>query len=168
MKPTYDRVLSLLDYDQATGFFTWKPRSYGNKKPRRAKQAGHVRPDGYRMIEIDGHSVYEHILAWFWMTGRWPELQVDHINFDRACNAWSNLRLLTPSENCLARERRHSQPGITHLPNGKWRARLKIGDKRIHIGVFESKDQALSAVRERERSSRGVIAWRWPGEMVMR
>ena len=78
-----------------------------------------------------------------WIIGEWPDLQVDHINRDTSDNRWSNLRLVTPRQNCINRST--FKGGIDQRPSGNWRARVRAEGKQITIGTFPTKEDALFA-----------------------
>lgn len=95
---TQERLKDLLHYDPETGVFCWKVR-----KALRL-QAGDIAggidmSEGYHKIKIDGQTLKGHRLAHLYMTGTWPEAQIDHINRDRADNRWSNLRQASSQDN---------------------------------------------------------------------
>jgi HNH endonuclease len=54
--------------------------------------------DGYRYVEIDGELYRADRVAWLYVTGEWPEGEVEHINGDRGDNRWENLRLKEQAE----------------------------------------------------------------------
>lgn len=79
--------------------------------------------------------------------------EVDHINRDRLDNRRSNLRVLTPAGN---RQNTSSACGSSSQYRGvywdkelgKWRAALKVGGKRIHLGRFTDEDEAGQVARD--------------------
>lgn len=94
---SHETLLSLLHYSPDTGAFTWvKDRTGGTKA---GNQAGRVSMDGRRQIKVLGKLFYSNRLALFYVTGRWPEGHVDHINRDPLDDRLSNLRQLSPSSN---------------------------------------------------------------------
>src|SRR5262249_52604516 len=56
-------------------------------------QAGYVNSDGYRDINIDGTEYFAQDLIWLWMTGKFPQGRVEHINGIKDDNRWCNLRI---------------------------------------------------------------------------
>jgi len=95
-KLTYDRLKEVLFYDQNTGIFLWK---YSKQSRFVGEIAGSKNNKGYRSISIDGVLYKEHRLAWFYVYGKWPENEIDHINRIKIDNKISNLREVTKSQN---------------------------------------------------------------------
>lgn len=70
---THDRLLEVLDYDPATGVFTWKVRL--SRKFPVGRSAGGVRKGSRTStfyVRIDEHDYTGARLAWFYVTGKWP------------------------------------------------------------------------------------------------
>jgi hypothetical protein len=72
------RLRKLLNYDRATGIFRWRV----HRQPRVSAGgvAGCIHPKGYRAICIDGKVYRGNRLAWLYMTGKWPKLEIGYIN----------------------------------------------------------------------------------------
>lgn len=101
---TLERAKELLDYDPETGVFTWRVRRAGTALA--GTIAGRIKArSGYREIKIDDRHYLAHRLAFLFMTGAWPEDQVDHINLKKNDNRWKNLRPATPQQNARNRNR---------------------------------------------------------------
>lgn len=141
---TTARLKESLSYDPETGSFTWLIQ-----KARRTKigsVAGTIW-DGYIRIEIDNRSYRAHRLAWLYMTGVWPDEEIDHKNTNRSDNRWSNLRAATHSQNQgNARRRRDNSTGFKSVQKirGKFRAVISRGP-RIHLGYFDTAEKAHAA-----------------------
>jgi len=83
------------------------------------------------------------------MTGEWPGM-IDHKNLDRADNRWENLRAATPYQN-QGNRRSTSKIGAKSIevtPGGKYRARIRHKNKRIHLGVYSTIEDAKKAYAE--------------------
>lgn len=92
---TQEYLKECLVYDPETGIFTWRERIGVSKKwnTRYAgKIAGNVLPIGHRRISINKRSYRAHVLAFLYMTGEFPNHEVDHINGIPDDNRWCNLR----------------------------------------------------------------------------
>jgi hypothetical protein len=143
------RLRELLSYDPETGLWEWIVPRPGSRKSREAGTLNKV--DGYRRIMIDGRLYLAHVLAWFWMTGEWPEDEVDHRDTDRANTRWENLRDATHAQNQWnANKRQDNTSGFKgvsyHRPSGKWWARLGVNGKRHSLGLHDTREAAHAAV----------------------
>lgn len=163
---TRAEVLELLDYDPATGIFRWKVErnSYGGKI-RPGQEAGGINPIGYVQIKLFGLYYRAQQIAWLVMTGEWPPSgrEVDHINRNRADNAWANLRLATRSQNNmnagLRSDNKSGQKGVGQRKDtGRWYARVTVDRRVILLGHFDSFDDAVAARRAAERQYFGSFA----------
>ncbi len=157
---TIERLRFLLHYDPATGHFV-RQRTAGGQLP--GTIAGNTRRDGYRTINIDGRSYYCQRLAWLWMTGNWPEVDIDHVNGCPSDNIWTNLRLATPSQN-LANSRlaKNSSSGLKgvyfHRHTNKWCAGITHQGKKIYLGLFETPEAAHAAYAQTAQQLFGNFA----------
>lgn len=91
-KLTHERVREALDYNPATGIFSWKIRVSYNV------YAGTVtgqnsKANGYSYIRLDNEEVTTARMAIFYMTGEWPERRVRFINGDKTDCRYENLTL---------------------------------------------------------------------------
>lgn len=152
---TAKRLREILEYDPVTGIF--RRRSSG-------KRVGTInRALGYRLISVDDVRHYEHRLAWLYVYGRWPKVQMDHINRNRADNRLDNLREANHSESlCNQRVRKDSKSGfrgvVWNSQNGKWKAVVQKDGKRYFAGFFTDASTASKA--------RDAAAKRLHGEFV--
>ena len=141
-----------LSYDPLTGEFTWKKSRYGVSA---GQAAGCVTANGYICIGLNNEIVLAHRLAWFCSYGNWPEGQIDHINGRRSDNRLANLRDVTNQENQRNRKVRHdSLTGVTGVgwcrQTGKWRAKIGVDYKIIHLGRFDNQFEAICARKSAE------------------
>lgn len=91
---SHERLLSKFLYDPESGAFYWR------SKGLESKAVGYVNYDGYIRMYALGRRFYAHRLAWFYVTGRWPNEEIDHINGVRSDNRIKNLRCVSRKENC--------------------------------------------------------------------
>lgn len=85
-------------------------------------------------------------------------LQVDHVNHIPLDNRKSNLRICTLAENRRNQSRPKGQSqyrGVLPVPNGKWRASIKVNGKKIHLGHFSSELEAAIARDQATRRYHG-------------
>jgi hypothetical protein len=144
MMLTAERLRELLAYDPETGVFTRRVQA-ARGRGRAGDVAGWVEPDGYVRIRLDGRKCRAHRLAWLYMTGKWPNDQIDHINGRTGDNRWVNLRAATHSENqCNRPLQLNNSTGYkgVYPYRGAWRARIKKGGRFIHIGTFATAEAA--------------------------
>jgi hypothetical protein len=142
MPLTEERLRELLHYNQETGLFTW--RLWRGNTALAGGIAGYVAKGGYVQISVDGLDYRAHRLAWLYMTGRWPFPQCDHEDRDRSNNKWGNLREATRTENPRNQMRKRGFKGCTwYKRNQKWAAYINIDCKRIFLGLFSLKADAL-------------------------
>ena len=86
---TVGRVREVLHYNRHNGKFKWLVSL--SKRIKVGEQAGSVKPNGYRQIQIDGNLYQAHNLAWFICKGKWPYYGLDHINRDKDFNSIYNI-----------------------------------------------------------------------------
>ena len=124
-------------YNHETGIFI----NLKTLKPALVKRKG--RRTSYIAIYIEGNTYCAHRLAYLYMTGKFPDLQIDHIDRDGLNNKWENLREVSNIENARNRgvnsNNKSGVPGIYWDKRcGKWIARIDIPKGRIHLGTFSS------------------------------
>lgn len=145
---TQARLKELLRYSPRTGVFVWIAKSSRNSHVVIGAEAGVPVGENYGRIMIDGERYYTHVLAWFYVTGIWPEDEIDHKDRTRTNNRWRNLRPATRKQNSENRE----VEGVDWMKSlGKWRARVLHHGKSHYLGVFASIKQARAARRKAAR-----------------
>jgi hypothetical protein len=76
------------------------------------------------------------------------KIQCDHIDGNGLNNCRSNLRFVTPRQNCQNKhiEKTSKYYGVDlKTGRGVWRARILVGDKRIYLGHFKTEEEAYAA-----------------------
>ena len=143
MTLTQDTLRSILNYDPATGAFTW----IAGRRSGQVADGDHL---GYVRINIKGHRHFAHNLAWLWMTGAFPRHLVDRISGSRADNRFENLREATRSQNSMnTKTRADNQVGLKGVRKRKDRASfgavIKIDGKQKTLGYFKTPELAHAA-----------------------
>jgi hypothetical protein len=147
---TQEYLKSALDYDRATGVFTWRKRSDMPRKwnaKHSGKLAGCVDDLGYIKISLRNKRYRGHRLAWLYIHGAWPKDLIDHINTDRSDNRIVNLREATKSQNAVNSRRPSNNTsgfkGVVYSKqHQKWIAQTAVGGKHIHLGLFDDAENA--------------------------
>ena len=144
---THQELIESLFYNQETGIFTWK---ISTDKTEIGEQAGYLRKDGYRYIQVNCKQYLAHRLAWFYIYKEWPPEDIDHINRNRADNRLENLR---PSNRRLNAKNRSTYKNNTTGESGvyymagkyRWRAIITVDGKTVSLGCFPCKYSATKA-----------------------
>ncbi len=143
---TQANLQRLLNYDPETGNFTWLISA--GRRVKAGDIAGSIDSKGYCRIRIDSRRYSAHRLAWLWVTGAWPAADIDHIDMNRANNAFINLRDATRSQN-KANIRAYSNnllgiKGVAKRRNG-YVARICKGGVGQYLGYFATIEEAHDA-----------------------
>lgn len=155
---TAEILRQLLDYDPVTGGFIWLRRFETDRYVKTwnarfsGKVAGRISVNGYREIVISGVLHRANRLAWLYMTGQWPTLNVDHENTDKADNRWVNLREATVAQNAwnVSSRKKNSLglSGVAYHQNCRSRpysSRLTVNGGIICLGYFATAEAAHAA-----------------------
>lgn len=144
---TQFRLKELVHYNPLTGLFTWRESRVGVSK---GSLAGSLEKNGYIRIRIDYVKYNASRLAFLYMTGKLPEMLVDHRDRNRSNNIWLNLRPATYQENMRNRKlSKHNTSGFAGVSwdSGKlkWRARGVIDSKKVCLGYHATPELASEA-----------------------
>lgn len=162
-KLSHEELKRLLHYNPETGIFTWL-NTRGSVKA--GKKAGRThRGRNYQRIRINGVIYQSHRLAWLYMTGKWPENQIDHINGIKDDNRFHNLREATNSQNSFNKKARSdSGTGYKcvswHRKSRKYAAYIRIKGRQVHLGTFDTPEEAHEAYKQKSLEIAGQFA-RW-------
>ncbi|MEH7209545.1 HNH endonuclease [Priestia megaterium] len=108
---------------------------------------------GYLTTKVNGRYLALHQLL---MNTKNTDYLVDHKDRNKLNNRRSNLRIANKSINTINTGiRKHNNSGITGVSfqkqSGKWRAYITYNKKRIELGQFINKEDAIKARLEAER-----------------
>lgn len=136
-------------YDKDSGVFTVIKKNC--KRILLGTEAGTIDKKGYRVIQFGGSIYKAHRLAWIYVHGVWPSQVIDHINGNRSDNRLVNLREASHGQN-----KTYSKPTKTNTSGKmgvskrtfnsgtvKWAARININHKQIHLGYFNTYEEAV-------------------------
>lgn len=147
----HDELRRVISYDPETGLFKWKTSLRHGTEGKVAgsfrKGRGHGR--GYVYVRINNVSYLAHRLAWFYIKGRWPKKQVDHIDGNRSNNCFDNLRECSPlvniADGVVRRVETGQTKGYTREPDGRYRAQAYIDGRVVNLGRYATEEEARAA-----------------------
>lgn len=156
-----DYLKSIISYDPETGMFTALVKR-GKNVP--GKVLGTKHSDGSMMIYINYKRYRAARLAWFYMTGTWPEHEIDHINRINSDNRWSNLREATRSENAMNHtvqpnnKTGHKNIGYHNIRGYRYYVvRIRKDGKIVYHEYFKSLEEAIKNRDEQLPIHHGVF-----------
>lgn len=171
---TQEVLHEALDYNKETGVFTWKldrPLSHFKNKHAQntylgrfaGKSAGYPSKYGdkglyYLQIRIKGKLFLAHRLAWFYVTGVWPNELLDHEDGDGLNNKWDNLRevgSVVNGRNCgLSKNNTSGVNGVYwNKASNKWVAEGHYTEDGIH------KKKGLGSYSDLEAAKAARLKW---------
>ena len=150
----------LFDYNEETGDLIWKLPSY--LKQRKGEAVGFINEKGYKEVCLNHRRYRIHRLVYFMHYGDVPDI-LDHINNDRTDNRIENLRPADSSQNSYNRKLVGSnKSGIKGVywskHNNKWRGQIKVRGKKLHIGYFDTLEEAAVIMKPAREKLHGEFA----------
>lgn len=146
---TQARLKEVLNYAPETGVFTWLVALSGCVHI--GEVAGTSTTLRHWVIGIDFKRYSAHRLAFLYMTGKWPEQEVNHANGDKSDNRWGNLRPASHGKCMHAAKVLHPRntsgfKGVSfNREMGNWVAGICINSERIHLGYYLRAERAAAA-----------------------
>jgi hypothetical protein len=148
-----EELKRVLSYNHETGVFT---RKINRGKHKAGDIAGTVMSRGYIRIGVNGRTYLAHRLAWLYVYGVWPN-EIDHVNHIKDDNRISNLRSVTHQENSRNQSKQNKKEGKNDVTgvlwcrqNKKWSVRIGVNNKRVYVGIFKDKFEAICARKSAE------------------
>lgn len=159
-----ERLREVLDYNPETGVLSWRFRLSPNCKL--GEPAGQIGVHGYRKIRLDGKYYPSSHLAWFHFYGTAPLNVIDHKNRDKADDRIENLRPATHSQNSMNIGRNKANTtgfkgvAVFNQPGKptRYRALIRVDNKRIFLGIFDTPEEAYAAYCEAAKEHHGEFA----------
>lgn len=160
---SHAKLLEVLRYEPDTGHFFWVEQTPRVSSRPLDRPAGGYDGKGYITIILEGRRYGASRLAWFYMTGAWPEKLVDHINCVRNDNRWCNLREANLRQNAgnsgVRPDNKSGYKGVSwHKKLSKWRAQINISGKLTHLGLFSTPEEASAAYLKAAQDHFGEFA----------
>lgn len=144
---TQKELKEIFNYDEKTGVVVNRVK---RGRAEKDKEAGSIMSNGYRYIMIDQKRYLTHRLAWLYVHGYMSENMIDHIDRNPLNNQINNLREV--SRQCNMRnssDSRNNKSGVKGIiwdkNTNKWRARIMVDKKNIHLGSYTDFDNAVCA-----------------------
>jgi hypothetical protein len=166
---THEYLLSILDYNPATGIFVWRKRTpdmfndcggrYTKERSCKTwnakfagKKAGYSN-NIYVSIRINNILFSAHRLAWFYVYKKWPEKDLDHVDRNSLNNAIQNLREATKAQNNYNRETNKNNStkyrGVCFdKERGKYISQIGFNNKSICLGRFDTPEEAYEEYKK--------------------
>lgn len=140
------RLKYLLRYEPKTGNWFWvNPPAHCLKSGAKAGGNSH----GYIRIKINAEQYAAHRLAWFYMTGKWPNKRIDHKNNNPTDNRWRNLRFATHGQNIanskLRKDNTCGLKGVTRQYKNRFAAQIQRNGRHMYLGYFKTAEEAHAA-----------------------
>jgi hypothetical protein len=147
--PTRERLRELFYYSVVEGALYWRAGGQG-------RRAAHIPAGvqnsvkGYIRITVDYKAYPRHRLVWAYFYGDPGAMLVDHINGNRSDDRIENLRLASESDNRrnskFYRTNTSGYKGVTLEKSvNKWKAYIYINNRRHHLGLFPTPEEAHAA-----------------------
>ena len=126
------------------------------------KLAGGIKPNGHLDIAV-GHTQYRaHRLVWLYVRGEPVPDMIDHADRDPLNNRIGNLRAATRAQNYanvgLRRTNSTGAKGVSSVPGGRYRARISVDGKEVHLGRFSTIEEAAAVRKAAAIRLRGEFA----------
>ena len=158
-------ILEILSLNKITGELFWvKPNKYHKDligKLAGSAQASHNNKF-YWVIQINEKKYKRGHLVYFLTHGEWPKPCLDHINGNSLDDRPENLRKATITENAWnhkSRKRRIDLPmGVRVNCSGRFSARIAYKGKQIHLGAFDTPQDASNIYQLKRKELYGQFA----------
>jgi hypothetical protein len=166
---TQELLKQLIDYNPDTGVFVWKERplsmlekqSYCNTWNTRFanKQAGRLtnvkKGFTFRRICIFNKEYQGHHIAFLYMTGKYPEHDIDCIDGDYTNLEFKNIRECTRQDTTFKAIKSSGKNKLIgssfKKDRNKYRSQIDVNGKSISLGHFDTEEQAHNAYVEAKR-----------------
>ena len=139
----HQELVSCIGYSADTGKLTWKQGQFAGNE---AGSYVTTRGKHYIRVGFRGERIMAHVLIWFYVYGKWPESEIDHINSNGRDNRLHNLRLsnrMQNNSNTSLRRDSKQHPNILKTKSGKFAVSVKFNSKSYRLGTFDTVEEAI-------------------------
>ena len=145
------------EWKSINGYENYEISDHGNIKNIKTNKmlSPNIRSTGYYFIELYDNKIrrtkaIHRLVAEAFLENPDNKRCVDHIDRNKLNNHISNLRYATDSQNNMNKSRQsNNTSGIVGVyfckDRNKWRAVIKKDGNPIHLGYFETKEEAIEA-----------------------
>lgn len=162
--PAQDELRRRFNYDATAGRLVYREAPSPNMPQLVGKAAGTRHTEGGWSVSVSGTRYLHCRLVWMWHHGQDPgDLEIDHIDGNRANDRLSNLRLATRQQQQwnVGRNRKNSSgcKGVSLYKRlNLWRADIAVAGRKKCLGYFKEKEQAIAAYRTAALALHGQFA----------
>lgn len=146
---TQERLKELFHYDSGTGIFTRKVQT--SSRAKIGMVVGCPDRHGHLLCRVDGKRYSLHRLAWLYVTGEFPVMEIDHISGEKSDNRFLNLREADRSLNMqnIIRASSNNKTGLLGVVSTRnprtFLARIRVNGRNMHLGSFRTPQEAHEA-----------------------
>ena len=154
------RLKEVLVYNPENGDFYWRQR---RGRILAGTKAGCIGQRGISLIRVDFVLHKAHRLAWLYMTGQWPQEDIDHRDGNPTNNRWENLREATDSQNLSNMKKpitnTSGRKGVSRRWDDKaWQVHIRANGKSTYVGSHTDLDEAHKMYADAARKHKGEFA----------
>jgi hypothetical protein len=161
-RPSIDRLRELFRHEDGRLFWIWFNRFHPDTFEKEAGSPRIGRAGEFRwVVKIGGRAFKRAHIVFALTRGRWPELQIDHINGDPLDDRPINLREATQMQNAWnhrTRKKRSGLPMGVRLLEGRYQARIGYMKQAINLGFYATAEEAEAVYRAKRKELFGEYA----------
>jgi len=159
--PLQEELHKFFEYKKGHLYWKTKPRN----SAKIGDKVGSLDSKGYVVLKLNNLPYKMHRIIWVYHYDTISSnLQIDHIDGNKANNKIENLRLATNSQNNFNNKRAYGNSKSNILgvhwckTKRKWVSQIRKNNKSIHLGYFVNQEDAVAVRREAELQYFGEFA----------